>query len=102
MENLWDTYKSADYIDGTKDISNPAFHRSIPVDSIQYLEHEPYKGQWSDALLKGKKAVRQQYSNGEFTPQSAKNYTEKVYLQNWVILLRLFQNWVVSIPKQLL
>lgn len=81
MENLWDTYKSADYIDGTKDISNPAFHRSIPVDSIQYLEHEPYKGQWSDALLKGKKAVRQQYSNGEFTPQSAKNYTEKVYLQ---------------------
>ncbi|WP_278553281.1 endonuclease/exonuclease/phosphatase family protein [Elizabethkingia bruuniana] len=81
VENLWDIYKSADYIDGTKDVSNPAFHRSIPVDSIQYLEHEPYKGQWSDALLKGKKAVRQQYSNGEFTPQSAKNYTEKVYQQ---------------------
>ncbi|PUB35523.1 hypothetical protein C8J95_101198 [Elizabethkingia sp. YR214] len=81
VENLWDIYKSADYIDGTKDVSNPAFHRSIPVDSIQFLEHEPYKGQWSDALLKGKKAVRQQYSNGEFTPQSAKNYTEKVYQQ---------------------
>ena len=25
VENLWDIYKSADYIDGTKDVSNPAF-----------------------------------------------------------------------------
>ncbi|MDE5438255.1 endonuclease [Elizabethkingia meningoseptica] len=79
VENLWDTQKSADYIDGTKDVSNPAFHRSIPVDSIQYLEHEPYKGQWSDELLKGKKAVRYQYGSDEFTPQSAKNYNEKTY-----------------------
>lgn len=28
VENLWDTVPSADYIDGTLSVSNPAFHRS--------------------------------------------------------------------------
>ncbi|QCX53091.1 endonuclease [Elizabethkingia sp. JS20170427COW] len=79
VENLWDTVTSADYIDGTKDPSNPAFHRSIPLDSIQYLEHSEYKGKWEDALLKGKKAIRYQGSSEEFTPNSPKNYTQEIY-----------------------
>ncbi|NAW52002.1 endonuclease [Elizabethkingia argentiflava] len=79
VENLWDPYKSADYIDGTKPVGTPAFHRSIPVDSIPYLVHEAYQGQWSDALLIGKKVIREQYLNDEFTAKSAKNYTEKIY-----------------------
>lgn len=81
LENLWDTVTSADYIDGTKDISNPAFHRSIPVDSIKFLEHEEYKGEWSDGALKGKKVVRNQVLNDDFTPNSSKNYTQKIYQQ---------------------
>ncbi len=55
VENLWDTIRSADYIDGTKDIRNPAFHRSIPFDSIKFLDAEKYDGPWSDGALIGKK-----------------------------------------------
>lgn len=72
VENLWDTIRSADYIDGTKDIKNPAFHRSIPMDSIKFLEAEKYDGVWSDGALVGKKAIRYQSGSEEFTPQSAK------------------------------
>lgn len=79
VENLWDTIRSADYIDGTKDISNPAFHRSIPLDSIKFLEAEKHDGPWSDGALKGKKAVRYQSGSEEFTPNSSKNYTTKIY-----------------------
>lgn len=81
VENLWDTIKSADYIDGTKDIKNPAFHRSIPLDSVKFLEAEKYEGVWSDSELKGKKAIRFQSGADEFTPTSAKNYNTKVYKQ---------------------
>ncbi|MBD8084373.1 endonuclease/exonuclease/phosphatase family protein [Chryseobacterium caseinilyticum] len=81
VENLWDTIKSADYIDGTKDIKNPAFHRSIPLDSIKFLESEKYEGVWNDESLKGKKAVRYQSGADEFTPSSGKNYNTKVYKQ---------------------
>ncbi|MCU7614317.1 endonuclease [Chryseobacterium sp. GMJ5] len=79
VENLWDTIRSVDYIDGTKDKTNPAFHRSIPFDSIKLLEAEKYEGQWSDNLLAGKKAIRYQSGSEEFTPSSAKNYNTKVY-----------------------
>lgn len=81
VENLWDTIRSADYIDGTLSPGNPAFHRSIPLDSVKYLQAEKYTGQWSDELLKGKKVVRFQGSNEEFTPKSPKNYDYKVYKQ---------------------
>lgn len=81
VENLWDTIKSADYIDGTKDIKNPAFHRSIPLDSIKFLESEKYEGVWNDESLRGKKVVRYQSGADEFTPSSAKNYNTKVYRQ---------------------
>lgn len=79
VENLWDTIRSADYIDGTKNIKNPAFHRSIPLDSIKFLEAEKYDGQWSDGALKDKKVVRYQSGSEEFTPKSAKNYNTKIY-----------------------
>lgn len=79
VENLWDTIRSADYIDGTKDKSNPAFHRSIPLDSVKFLEYEKYDGPWSDDALKGKKVVRYQGGSEEFTPNSPKNYNTKVY-----------------------
>lgn len=79
VENMWDTIQSADYIDGTKAINNPAFHRSIPLDSIKFLEHQEYNGPWNDFALKGKKVVRLQGSSEEFTPRSPKNYGKKVY-----------------------
>ncbi|WP_417428232.1 endonuclease [Halpernia sp.] len=79
VENMWDTIQSADYIDGTKAISNPAFHRSIPIDSIKFLAHEEYDGPWNDYALKGKKVVRLQGSSDEFTPSSPKNYGKKIY-----------------------
>lgn len=80
VENLWDTIHSADYIDGTRDFSDPAFHRSVPVDSIKHLEvTEEYRGVWSNELLKGKKVVRYQAVSEEFTPKSGKNYNTAVY-----------------------
>lgn len=82
VENLWDTIPSADYIDGTKDFRNPAFHRSVPLDSLKYLPvTEEYKGQWSDSLLVGKKVVRHQILAEDFTPNSPKNWNSKNYRQ---------------------
>ena len=83
VENLWDTVRSADYIDGTKDKSNPAIHRSVPLDSIKYLEvtEKDYKGVWNDESLAGKKVVRIQGGSEEFTPKSGKNYNYKIYKQ---------------------
>ena len=76
VENLWDTVPSADYIDGTKDVNNPAFHRSVPIDSLKYLETtEDYKGEWNDELLKGKKVIRNQILADDFTANSSKNWT---------------------------
>ncbi|SFI36152.1 endonuclease/exonuclease/phosphatase family protein [Halpernia frigidisoli] len=79
VENMWDTIKSADYIDGTKDFSNPAFHRSISFDSIKFLQREDYSGPWNDFALKGKKVIRYQTTPEEFTPESPKNYGKKIY-----------------------
>lgn len=80
VENLWDTVPSADYIDGTKDVHNPAFHRSVPLDSLKYLETtEDYKGEWSDSLLIGKKVIRHQILADDFTANSPKNWTKAKY-----------------------
>lgn len=82
VENLWDTVPSADYIDGTKDVHNPAFHRSVPLDSLKYLETtEDYKGEWSDSLLLGKKVIRNQILADDFTENSAKNWNKEKYNQ---------------------
>ena len=80
VENLWDIYPSADYIDGTLLPSNPAFHRSVPIDSLKYLPiTEEYKGQWVDKKLFGKKVVRKQVLSDDFTPNSPKAWTKKRY-----------------------
>lgn len=82
VENLWDTIPSADYIDGTKDFKNPAFHRSVPIDSLKYLETtEEYKGEWSDELLVGKKVIRHQILATDFTANSPKNWNTAKYNQ---------------------
>lgn len=82
VENLWDTVPSADYIDGTKDVHNPAFHRSVPIDSLKYLETtEDYKGEWSDSLLIGKKVIRHQILADDFTENSPKNWNKEKYNQ---------------------
>lgn len=82
VENLWDTIPSADYIDGTKDVHNPAFHRSVPLDSLKYLETtEVYKGEWTDDLLIGKKVVRYQVLADDFTANSSKNWDTNKYNQ---------------------
>jgi len=82
VENLFDTIPSADYIDGTKDFSNPAFHRSVPLDSLKYLEvTEEYRGPWSNELLKGKKVIRHQILADDFTVNSPKNWNSKKYNQ---------------------
>ncbi|WP_226063748.1 endonuclease/exonuclease/phosphatase family protein [Kaistella polysaccharea] len=82
VENLFDTIASADYIDGTKEVSNPAFHRSVPLDSLKLLDTtEVYRGEWRNELLKGKKVIRHQILADEFTYNSAKNWNTKNYNQ---------------------
>ncbi len=82
VENLWDTVPSADYIDGTKDVNDPAFHRSVPIDSLKYLETtEVYKGEWNDENLKGKKVIRNQILADDFTENSSKNWTPAKFNQ---------------------
>lgn len=82
VENLWDTIPSADYIDGTLPFNNPKFHRSVPLDSLKYLEvTEDYKGEWSNELLVGKKVIRKQILAEDFTPNSPKRWGTKSYNQ---------------------
>lgn len=80
VENLWDTVPSFDYIDGTKDVNNPAFHRSVPLDSLKLMvTTEDYRGPWSDELVMGKKVIRTQVLAEEFTANSAKNWDGQKY-----------------------
>lgn len=83
VENLWDTLPSADYIDGTKPITNPAYHRSVPLDSIPFLEltDPEYKGPWNREALLNKKVIRYQGTPEDFTPKSNKHYGSKIYRQ---------------------
>lgn len=82
VENLWDTIVSADYIDGTVPFSNPKFHRSVPVDSLKYLETtEEYTGEWSNENLVGKKVIRKQILADDFTAKSPKRWGSKYYNQ---------------------
>ncbi len=82
VENLWDTIPSADYIDATLPRSNPAFHRSVPIDSLKFLTTtEDYKGEWSDELLTGKKVIRNQILSDDFTTKSSKHWGSKFYNQ---------------------
>lgn len=82
VENLWDTVASADYIDGTLPFSDPKFHRSVPIDSLKYLETtEEYKGEWSNELLAGKKVIRHQILADDFTANSPKRWGMAYYNQ---------------------
>lgn len=82
VENLWDTVPSADYIDGTKDVNDPGFHKSVPIDSLQFLETtEVYKGEWNDENLKGKKVIRNQILAEDFTENSSKNWSPAKFNQ---------------------
>lgn len=82
VENLWDTIASADYIDGTLPFSNPKFHRSVPLDSLKFLETtEDYKGEWNNELLVGKKVIRKQILAEDFTANSPKRWGKKYYNQ---------------------
>ena len=89
VENLWDTIPSADYIDGTKDIHNPAFHRSVPLDSLKFLETtEEYRGEWNDENVIGKKVIRHQILADDFTVNSSKNWNTDKYTQKLTNIAR--------------
>jgi len=82
VENLWDTVKSVDYIDATLPAHHINFHRSVPLDSLKYLEiTRDYKGPWDYDRIKGQKVVRKQILSEDFTPKSNKNYTYNIYQQ---------------------
>lgn len=82
VENLWDTVKSVDYIDATLPAHHINFHRSVPLDSLKYLEiTKDYKGPWDYDRIKGQKVVRKQILSDDFTPKSNKNYTYNIYQQ---------------------
>ena len=82
VENLWDTVKSVDYIDATLPAHHVNFHRSVPLDSLEYLEiTKDYKGPWDYERIKGQKVVRKQVLSEDFTPKSNKNYTYNIYQQ---------------------
>lgn len=81
VENLWDTIQSVDYIDGRLPQHHPNFHRSVPLDSLKYLEVNDYRSSWSYEKIGNRKVVRKQVAAEEFTPKSAKNYTFEIYQQ---------------------
>lgn len=81
VENLFDTIQSVDYIDGRLPQHHPQFHRSIPMDSVKYLEIDDYRSSWSYEKIGKRKVIRKQVAADEFTPKSAKNYTFEIYQQ---------------------
>ncbi|MGM5630245.1 endonuclease [Apibacter raozihei] len=81
VENLYDTIKSADIINGNLLPEDPNYQISVPEDSALASGLEIYKGELSFEKLKGKQVIRKQILTDEFYYQGTKVWNSKKYQQ---------------------
>lgn len=81
LENLFDIYESAGYIDGTKDYQDQFYHVSVKRADIPTLDTVDCKCKLTEESLKGKKVIRELILQKEFTPDGPKAFDEEKYHQ---------------------
>ena len=81
LENLFDIYPSAGYIDGNLDYQDEFYHTSVKIDEIATLDTVDCKCRLTEDNLKGKKIIRRIILQDEFSPNSTKAWDEIKYQQ---------------------
>lgn len=81
VENLFDIYPSAGYIDGTKDFQDEFYHINIKREDIPKYDTVDCKCRLTEENLRGKKIIRHVILAEEFTPQGGKSWDETKYNQ---------------------
>ncbi|MDR2121543.1 MAG: endonuclease [Flavobacteriaceae bacterium] len=79
VENLYDTIKSADIINGALSPHNPKYQISIPEDSALASGLDIYKAELTFEKLKGKHVVRTHILTDEFYYKGTKLWNSKKY-----------------------
>ncbi len=90
VENLYDTIKSADIINGNLSPKDPKYQISVPEDSALASGLEVYKGELTFDKLKGKHVVRQQILTDEFYYKGTKLWNSKKYQEKLKNLAKVF------------
>ena len=81
LENLFDIYPSAGYIDGTRDYQDQLYHISINRADIANYDTVDCKCRLTEANLSGKKIIRELILIDEFTPNGPKAWNQEKYNQ---------------------
>lgn len=81
VENLFDIYPSAGFIDGTKDYQDEFYHINIKREDIPNYDTINCKCRLTEENLRGKKVIRHTILAEEFTPQGGKSWDEPKYNQ---------------------
>ncbi|MGI9525833.1 MAG: endonuclease, partial [Weeksellaceae bacterium] len=81
LENLFDIYESAGYIDGTLDPQDELYHTSVRVEDIAKLDTVDCKCRLTEENIKGKKIIRSLILQQEFTPYGPKAWDSIKYNQ---------------------
>ncbi len=79
VENLYDTIKSADIINGNLSPENSKYQISVPEDSALASGLKVYKGPFRFDRLKGKSVIRKQILTNEFYYKGKKLWNSKKY-----------------------
>lgn len=90
VENLYDTIKSADIINGDLSPNDPKYEISVPEDSALASGLDVYRGELTFDKLKGKHVVRQQILTDEFYYRGTKVWNSKKYNQKIANLSQVF------------
>ena len=88
VENLFDIYPSAGYIDGTLDYQDQFYHTSVKIEDIPTLDTVMCRCRLTPENLMGKKVIRNIILQHEFSPSSPKAWDETKYQQKLTNLSR--------------
>lgn len=101
VENLFDTIKSAGYIDGTKDYQDQFYHISIAESDIPSYAKDTTlcKCVLNEKNVHGKKIIRSLILQEEFSPQGPKAWNTEKYNQKLRNISKVISNLGASITK---
>ncbi|MRI63701.1 endonuclease [Ornithobacterium rhinotracheale] len=100
-ENLFDTIRSAGFVDGTKDYQDQFYHISISQDSISKYAKDTVncKCSLTEKNIRGKKIIRSLILQNEFSPQGPKAWNTEKYNQKLKNLSKVISELGSSITK---
>lgn len=88
LENLFDIYESAGYINGYLNPQDELYHTAIKVTDIPSLEAEEFNSEFTEENLKNKKVIRHLILQKEHSPEGPKAWDSIKYHQKLTNLSR--------------